>query len=205
MAVLFLTNNLEIAHPLVGWLKEQGERVVVFQDKLTEEAVKKIAPSFVISYNYRHIIKERVLKLLPQKGAVNLHISLLPWNKGAHPNLWSFLEDTPKGVTIHLIDKGLDTGPILLQREVYIEEDKHTLESSYLLLHKEIQELFKSNWQLLKEGKIEPQPQKGKGSFHSVKDFERIKHLLEPYGWKIPIKVLKERWKNFKGDLEPSL
>lgn len=194
MHILFLTNNLEITTPLIDWLKKR-EKITVWQRKLTEEFICVLKPEFVVSYNYKYIIPQRVLKLLPPKKAINLHISLLPWNRGAHPNLWSFLEDTPKGVTIHLIDKGLDTGPILLQKEVFIDEEKHTLESSYKLLHKEIQKLFTENWHLLKEGKIEPRPQRGEGTIHCKRDFEKIKHLLEPYGWKIPIKVLKERYR----------
>ena len=60
--------------------------------------------------------------------------------------MWSFLEDTPKGVTIHYIDEGIDTGDIIVQKEVFIDEDKETLKSSYEILNKEIQALFKENW-----------------------------------------------------------
>ena len=63
---------------------------------------------FIISYGYRHILKKDLIEMFPRKIA-NLHISLLPWNRGADPNLWSFLEDTPKGVTIHYIDCSVDT------------------------------------------------------------------------------------------------
>ena len=38
-----------------------------------------------------------------------MHISYLPFNRGAHPNYWSFKDNSPKGVTIHFIDNGIDT------------------------------------------------------------------------------------------------
>lgn len=64
-------------------------------------------------------------------------------------------------MTIHLIDKGVDTGDILLQKEVFIDEDKETLRSSYLKLNREIQLLFKENWELIKTGRITPVTQEG--------------------------------------------
>ena len=44
-------------------------------------------------------------------------MSYLPWNRGADPNFWSILEDTPKGVTIHIMDESIDTGDILYQKD----------------------------------------------------------------------------------------
>jgi len=70
----------------------------------------------------------------------------LPWNRGANPNFWSFVEKTPKGVTIHKIDEGLDTGPIILQKEIEIDDRKNTFRSSYEVLHSIIQELFRKNY-----------------------------------------------------------
>jgi len=72
--------------------------------------------------------------------AINLHPSLLPWNRGAHSNFWSFLEDTPKGVTIHIIDEGIDTGDILLQKKIKFDQSKETLRSSYGRLQQELQQ-----------------------------------------------------------------
>lgn len=76
----------------------------------------------------------------------NLHISLLPYNREASPNFFSFIENTSKGVTIHQIDEGLDTGPILAQKELFFDESKETFASSYEKLILEIQMLFKENW-----------------------------------------------------------
>ena len=61
-----------------------------------------------ISYGYRRILNYKTLKQL-KRPIVNLHISYLPYNKGIYPNLNAFINNTPKGVTIHEIDKGIDT------------------------------------------------------------------------------------------------
>lgn len=199
MKVIFLTNN-EISNNLVNWLiYDAAENVVVIGEVLSDKTIELHEPDLIISYNYRYIIKEDVIRLMPNK-IINLHISLLPWNRGAHPNLWSFLEDTPKGVTIHVIDAGIDTGDILLQKEVLIEEAKETLKSSYNILHQEIQQLFKYSWNKMRKFEITPRPQPFGGSVHYKKDFERIRHLFQDEGWDIPIIELKRKYENLLGE-----
>ena len=145
MKILFLSNNA-ISDNLIYWLRNIAkEEVIVYDKPISIEFLKKIKPNFIISYNYRFIVKQEIINYI-KNNIINLHISLLPWNKGADPNVWSLLEDTPKGVTIHIIDEGIDTGPILIQKEVYMDESIETLKSSYKKLHREIQELFKIKW-----------------------------------------------------------
>lgn len=195
MKILFLSNN-EISNNLIYWLRNIAKEEIVLYDKpINIEFLERIKPDFIISYNYRFIIKQEIIDYM-KNNIINLHISLLPWNKGAYPNVWSFLEDTPKGVTIHIIDRGIDSGPILVQKEVYFNESIETLKSSYEKLHREIQKLFKRYWHDIKNGKLEPKSQKNlKGSVHYKKDFERIKHLLNDKGWNISIIELKKRYK----------
>jgi len=194
MKILFLSNN-EITYPLVEWLKNnKNEEVICSTNRITPEYLKEILPDMIISYNYRYIIKEDVLEYY-DKWIINLHTSYLPWNKGADPNLWSFLDDTPKGVTIHLIDKGIDTGDILLQKRVYFDEEKETLLSSYKELHVEIQNLFKINWENIKTKHLVPKRQSEEGSIHYIKDFGKVRGILGEEGWDISITELKRRYK----------
>jgi len=61
---------------------------------------------------------------LPEFGNINLHASLLPKYRGAAPIQWAIANgETVTGVTTMRIDEGLDTGDILLQRELSISED----------------------------------------------------------------------------------
>ena len=128
MIILFLGGNL--SKTLSNWLISIGEDVAYTEEKININFVKKINPEFIISYNYRYIISGEIIKFVNNK-VINLHISYLPYNKGAYPNVWSFFENTPKGVTIHYVDGGIDTGDIIVQKEVFINEDRETLRSSY--------------------------------------------------------------------------
>ncbi len=169
--ILLLSNNENVKQ-----LKDKLDRnyeVVLYHDKLTPEYVKELDPEIVISYNYSHIVKEDVIDLLGDR-IINLHCSLLPWNKGASPNIWSFIEDTPKGVTIHILEKGLDTGRLLLQEEVSFDEDKETLASSYNKLQDTIVDLLIDNFDDILAGNIVPTNQKGEGSYHRTSDLKAL-------------------------------
>jgi methionyl-tRNA formyltransferase len=145
MRVLFLSNNLHVTNPVCLWLlcNEGADRVWLWSERLDlrlfDEKLCDI--DFIVSYNYKYMIQEDVLELFHNR-AINLHISFLPWNRGAGPNLWSFVEDTAKGVTIHKLDAGLDTGDILLQRECRFDAKSETFASTYDKLHREMRKLF---------------------------------------------------------------
>ena len=126
---------------------------------------------WIVSYGDRHIISKNHIDNL-KNPIINLHISYLPFNRGAHPNYWSFKEKTPKGVTIHFMDEGIDTGPILVQKkQVFTETD--TLLSSYMKLKKTIEDLFYNSFNKIITNKIVPKPQTGTGSFHKEKDLPK--------------------------------
>ena len=140
---------------------------------LSIELVKRMRPKIAVSYNYVHIIPPEVIALLPHR-IINLHISFLPYNRGFAPNIWSFRENTPKGVTIHEIDAGLDTGAIIAQKEIFFDEEKETLATSYDKLQKEIVALFKAYWPKIKTGEYPTYAPKIKGTYHDKKDLRNL-------------------------------
>jgi methionyl-tRNA formyltransferase len=178
-----LTNNPNVVHPLLDWLRgvEGADNVAVYSERIAPshfyEGGQFSGIEFVISYNYAHIVKQAVICLFPHR-IINLHTSLLPWNKGASPNIWSFLEGTPSGVTIHEIDAGVDTGDILLRREIVFDYKKETLKSSYDQSHEIMRQLFCDNWDKLKSGLIKPKPQSGTGTVHYKKDSLIFDHII---------------------------
>jgi methionyl-tRNA formyltransferase len=176
--------------PLIQWLQNQGHNVVQITDKISGEILEEEGFDFLISYGYRHIIKKEVLDKFPSR-AINLHISYLPWNRGADPNFWSFVENTPKGVTIHFLDEGIDTGDIIAQKNVCFDSERETLASTYQKLHQEIQDLFKRNWPDIKSGKCKRVRQPEKGTIHRKKDRQNLQFLLKK-GWDTPVKVLQD-------------
>ena len=145
-----------------------------------QEALKY---DWIISYGFRYIIPKEIIENV-RNPIINLHISYLPFNRGAHPNYWSFKENTPKGVTIHFIDAGIDTGPILVQKECSFSNDD-TLQGSYLKLKFEIENLFYNNFDKITNGEIFAKPQIGVGTFHEKKE------LPSNIDWNSKIKYIK--------------
>ena len=177
--------------PLLDFLSKNTN---VFQtmDKMNLVEIGQFDPDLIISYGYKHIIKKDVIDAYDGK-IINLHISYLPWNKGMYPNMWSIIDDTPKGVTIHLIDEGIDTGDILFQREVKIE-DEDTLSSSYWRLRGEIEDLFMKKWNIIKTLKFARVKQVPDGTFHLKKTSEKYFSTLGILNdWEITVGDLKKR------------
>ncbi len=195
--ILFLTNN-DNTEDLYHWLcKQEGaDNVMKVTNKLTLEMVEKLQPSFIVSFNYRHLIKEDVIQYM--KGRIiNLHASYLPYNRGSSPNFFSFMEDTPKGVTIHVLDKGLDTGDILVQREVELDEAQETFVTSYDKLILAMEELFQENWSKIKAGEIPPMPQQGEGTYHVQAQMLEYRGAV-PFSWQDNIADYKKRYRESK-------
>jgi methionyl-tRNA formyltransferase len=175
--------------PLTPILEKHGCRVVECEGPIDVKYLKSHAIEFAVSYRYRHIIRKPIIEYL-RWNVINLHVSLLPWNRGADPNLWSFLEDTPKGVTIHYIDEGIDTGDIIAQKEVVFDTSNETLATTYDRLNAEILELFRSHWPLIMQIKAYRRKQPFGESFHKTKDKEQFMHLLAKNGWDTPVEKL---------------
>lgn len=190
-AVLFLTNN-DNTQDLYEWLKSREEKVYKIQNKITLEMIQQLEPSFIVSFNYKHLISKEILEAMPGR-VINLHTSYLPYNRGSSPNFFSFLEDTPKGVTIHLMDEKLDTGDILCQKELFFDETKETFASSYDTLIREMKELFKENWDGIKAGTLEPKRQEGEGTYHRMRELEEIRES-HPFAWTDVIAEVKENF-----------
>lgn len=181
MQVLFLGN---IGSQLIDILKSFGEELVVCASKLDLSYVKEINPDFIVSYGYPFIVAKEVIDAYEGR-IINLHISYLPWNRGSDPELWSLVDNTPKGVSIHYMDAGIDTGDLIVQSEVICKPDD-LLGDYYNRLHHSIRELFKENWNQIKEGKCSRIPQEGVGSHHNAVAKELISHLLQ-LGEKTPV------------------
>jgi methionyl-tRNA formyltransferase len=93
----------------------------VFQPETLNDAAEiaqlvALKPEVIVVAAYSHLLKKEVLGL-PPRGCINLHPSLLPRYRGAAPVAGALLGgDSATGITIMLMDEGLDSGPILAQR-----------------------------------------------------------------------------------------
>lgn len=171
-------------HWITGALDAAGDEWTVY------ERIEDVpSADFVVSYGHRRIIKEPHLNHWARR-LINLHISYLPWNRGADPNLWSWVDDTPKGVTIHQIDRGIDTGPILAQREVPLSG---TLATSKEQLRGAMADLFAEKWRLIRGRGIDPPPQDRKaGSYHTIAESAVMLASL-PLGHDTPVEFILDR------------
>lgn len=89
-----------------------------------QELLEKLSPDAVVIIAYGQIIPARLLPI-PRLGWINLHASLLPKYRGAAPINWAIVNgETRTGVTTMRIDAGMDTGELLLQREIEIGPDE---------------------------------------------------------------------------------
>ena len=126
-----------------------------------------------LSILFGYILRPEFLELF-ESGVVNLHPSFLPYNRGSNPDIWSIVEGTPAGVTLHYIDKGVDTGDIIAQKQVTVEP-VDTGETLYRKLEQTCVELFKATWPLMRSGQV-PRLLQGQeeGTYHATADVNLI-------------------------------
>ena len=93
------------------------------------EPLRALAPDLCVTAAFGHILSQEVLDI-PRLGTVNVHASLLPKYRGSAPVNWALINgEKVTGVTTMMTDRGMDTGDILLQREVEVlpEDNAGTL------------------------------------------------------------------------------
>lgn len=84
-------------------------------DQASLEALRDMAPDLIVVVAYGQILPPEILEL-PPFSCVNVHGSLLPKYRGAAPIQWAIINgETETGITTMLMEKGLDTGPMLLK------------------------------------------------------------------------------------------
>ncbi|HZI22971.1 MAG TPA: methionyl-tRNA formyltransferase [Gemmatimonadales bacterium] len=120
--------------------------------------LRALAPDVGVVVAYGHILKPELLAV-PRHGMINVHPSLLPELRGAAPVEWAILNGLPKtGVTIMLMDQGLDSGPILHQLPHHIDPDVTGGELSEHLAEMGAQALVEA-LALLETDGLKPRPQ----------------------------------------------
>jgi phosphoribosylglycinamide formyltransferase-1 len=107
---------------------------------------------FIVLAGYMRIIGPTILNVYKDK-ILNIHPALLPAFPGSHAIKDAFEAGVPvTGVTVHVVDAGVDTGPIVLQQEVVVKKDD-TLKSLEERIHAVEYELYPKAIQLMVDGK----------------------------------------------------
>lgn len=193
MRILGLYNN-SCALPLFDWLRGEGHEVLLCTGRLRAGWCREQKIDLAVSYTYRHILSGEILSELGG-NAVNLHNSFLPWNRGADPSLWSIVDRTPRGVTLHYMVSSLDKGPVICQRLVPLLPDD-TLKTSYAALDQAAQEQFRQAFEWYD---FWPQMRKepvGAGSYHSISSGSFFRKIIDTYD--MPIEKFREYAENLR-------
>jgi phosphoribosylglycinamide formyltransferase-1 len=138
---------------LVCALTSAGSRQA--QEAAILEAVRRAEPDLVVLAGYMRVVPPEFVRAFPWR-IINLHPALLPAFPGT-TSIKDALEHGAKvtGVTVHFVDEGLDTGPIITQEAVRIAEDD-TLDSLAGRVHAVEHELLPRTIRLLAAGRVTP-------------------------------------------------
>ena len=138
--IIFLGYSLTQTN-LIKFLRSKKNIVRIYRNRnLNRKIIEKA--DLIISFGYRKIIKSSHLKF-PKRPIINLHISYLPYNRGSHPNFWSFMKNTPKGVSIHEMSDKLDCGPIVFRKKISFSTNENSYKKTYIKLINEAEKLFR--------------------------------------------------------------
>lgn len=98
-----------------------------------EQELKSLNADIMVTAAYGQILKQNVLDICP-KGIINVHASLLPKYRGSSPVQWSIINgDKNIGVTIMQTALGVDTGDIILQKDIILDGEEDTEDALYKL------------------------------------------------------------------------
>lgn len=171
-----LANGIEVYQP------------VKIKDPEAVLRLKEVDADIYVVAAFGQILSKEILDI-PKYGCVNIHASLLPKYRGAAPIQWSILDGMDKtGVTIQQMNEGLDTGDILLQKEIKIE-DTDTGESLFNKLAILGSEAIVDALEKIEDGTIVATPQDDSESTYAGKldkamgrlDFSWDVEVLERY------------------------
>lgn len=142
---------------------ELGIREILQPEKVRApefaQRIRELAPDLIVTIAYGKILPESILDI-PPLGCINVHGSLLPKYRGAAPIQWSILNGDPvTGVTTMYMDPGMDTGDMLLKREIPIHENM-TYQELYDQLKRLSADVLLDTLKELEKGTLTRTPQK---------------------------------------------
>jgi len=164
------------------------------RDSATVDRIANLNADIGFSSYFGYILRAKMIDLFPY-GIVNLHPALLPSNRGSNPNIWSIVDGTAAGVTMHYIDEGIDTGDIIDQRIVDVEP-VDTGESLYSKLESAAVQLAMGVWPGISSGESTRTPQTNEDmTEHRTGDVDSIDEIVldKSYTGRELINILRAR------------
>ena len=105
-----------------------------------EKIIFSLKPDLIVIADYKYIIPENIIAI-PRLGAINFHPSILPKYRGRAPVNWAIINGEDRvGLTVHFIDKGIDSGPIIDQKiiNVSFEDTIKDVHEKYFPVYKKL-------------------------------------------------------------------
>ncbi|MBQ7320486.1 MAG: methionyl-tRNA formyltransferase [Clostridia bacterium] len=157
--------------PVKVWATERNIPVyqpATLRDGAFEETLRELDPDLIVVTAYGKILPQYVLDY-PRYGCINVHTSLLPRHRGAAPMQRAILAgDTVTGVSVQQMDAGIDTGDVLVTREIPIGPDDN-LETVHDNLGLVSREALCETLTRIKEGTLSPVKQDETHATHAAK------------------------------------
>lgn len=183
MKIGFIGNDVQ---RYIDALHQEGYDAIHIATVSQEEIAEQLLSTqlcFLKDY-YEHI----ELYTKNHNNLIVLTTTFFPYNQGSDSHLWSFVEDTPIGVSIYrpTIDK---TSKILIQKRVELDEYA-TLKTSKQQLENELFNLFRQTIKSLVLGTLPNQEVTTKGTYHTSANRTSIEYLIKQLGEDTPIQVL---------------
>ena len=193
MKILYYTNDTVVESEIQDFLSQNND-VTRITERPTTDNLKGLKFDILISDRSRFIIPINVIEMFD--GLIcNLHPSFLPFNRGDQPLLWSAVEGTPYGVSIHQVSEKFDEGNIISQTRFNLPEEL-TLHAAYMKVRTHMVDLFKTSWstglliESLRNNKSMIYNNVNNGTTKSRAQGRRAVSML-PNGWDTTIKYLK--------------
>ena len=173
-------------------VKEAAVRMAVpvlqppgLRSETAQTQLAALAPDIIVVAAYGRLLPMPVLEL-PPGGCLNLHPSLLPRHRGPSPVATAILEgDSVTGVSLMLLDEGMDTGPVIAQREYALTGEETAAELTGTLFAMGA-ELLAESLEPWTRGELQAQPQDDAHTTVSRK-LERADGLAD---WALPAETL---------------
>jgi methionyl-tRNA formyltransferase len=142
---------------VLEFCKQAGIPAVEVDSINSEESVRLLREQKIDLYVYAGagILKKSLIESAPL-GVLNVHMGLLPAYRGMNVSEWAAWNRDPVGCTVHLIDAGIDTGDILLTREVDVSDATNAGELRSLVDQSQIELLGEVLQYVLMTGKLPP-------------------------------------------------
>jgi methionyl-tRNA formyltransferase len=120
----YLVYKLNQKKQLTSIFKNNGVQVISGVTNVNSSAlidnIVAFEPDVIITVLGNQLFKKKII-VVPKKCFINLHSSLLPLYRGLLPSFWVLKNNEEcTGVTVHIIDEGIDTGPIITQKRLRI-------------------------------------------------------------------------------------